>query len=590
MEATMASIFPRSASAFFAVPVAAAAFAAACSGGSSNNSSAATGTGTMTGTGGSTGTGGTASTGGAGTGGGTSGPTMLTLPQFVHGAAYVDTLLFPTIPVVVAFTGTAPASLEVSIDGTVTAAMPDNGRFVANVSMTLAAGPHMLVATAKTGGMPVATVKGSLVAGAGSLEFTTVAKDGLAELGHVGHDVAGDTLLYTWVSDPTGSKHQLFFNRLDGAFARLMASDVVLNDPNDEPLSGYTAFGPSGIGVVYRTPKPNDAHWLVKLRVVDPMGAELVPAMDLTQGQAAFENQAAGFDPGGFSAAWLHISPPASPPPPVEIRFARWDLAAKKLVGPITLDSDQPAVDMTQGPQILEPTSELSMACNTTICLVSYVRDVYSAALLLNVAKVFLATIDIASGALVGKPAPVAGGGFDLQQWGDHLVALDDGSFVLAYQANDASGYNNGTVGICKPGDPPCCDPNQERDLIWAVKIDATGKLVGAPKTVVDAVMDREYPRIAPHPEGFALFWEDQRSECPMSGGHIRMAGNVVAPDLSKLLDPYLEMPGSIALPPEYPTLAVTGTNFVSGWSDNRHGNGLLDIQTESYFETYWRK
>jgi hypothetical protein len=64
----------------------------------------------------------------------------------------------------------------------------------------------------------------------------------------------------------------------------------------------------------------------------------------------------------------------------------------------------------------------------------------------------------------------------------------------------------------------------------------------------------------------------------------------VASPDLSMLLDPYLEMPSSIALPPEDPTLAVTGTNFVAGWSDNRHGDGITDVKTEIYLDTYWRK
>ena len=88
---------------------------------------------------------------------------------------------------------------------------------------------------------------------------------------------------------------------------------------------------------------------------------------------------------------------------------------------------------------------------------------------------------------------------------------------------------------------------------------------------------------------GFALFWEDQRSECTTSG-HIRMAANVTPPSFGGLLDPYLEMPGSIGLPPEDPTLAVTGTSLVVGWSDDRHGGGLTNPKPEIFFDTYWRK
>ncbi len=574
------------------VPVAclavAVALATSCASGSNKAASAASG---MGGTGGSAGTGGSLGTGGSTTGtagpgtGGSGGPTALSLPQLVHGAAYADALAFPTLPLVVGVSGAEPDSVDVILDSAapVSATAGADG-WVAPLPINLVdPGSHTLLAQAKSGGTVTATVKGSLTIAEGSMEFTTFATAGVAYDSHVWHDVPGDALVYTWVSDPPGKQHQLYLNRLDGAFNRLLPADLVINDPADEPLTGYTAAGPSGIGVVYMTEKPGDAHWLVKMRVVDETGKQLVPVMDLTQGQAAYSMQQAGADPGGFSAAWLHITPAADPsnPPPVEVRFSRWDVAAKKLVGPITLDSDQPqAAGSTQGAQTLEPLAEISIACNTAICLVAYTRDVYNTLVELNIPKIFVATVDLASGALAGTPVAVEASDWDTQEWGQHLVAVADGSFVLVYTAND-------TVAAVTPKSP--CDESLERDLLFAVKIDATGKKIGTPKPIFDDEGSREYPRIAPHPAGFALFWEDQRSECS-ANGHIRMAPNVASPDLSMLLDPYLEMPGSIALPPEDPTLAVTGTNLVAGWSDNRHGNGLTDIETEIYLDTYWRK
>ncbi len=351
------------------------ALAAACSGG---NSTAQTGA--STGAGGSTAasTGGKASasssgaTSSTGAGGG-SGTTTLALPQFVHGAAYADTAFFPTIPVVISATGATPDSVDVTLDkGTpVTATMGPDG-YVATLDVKpLDPGAHVIVAEAKVGGNVTGTVKASLTVGSGSLQLTTFAKDGPAYDGHLVHDLEGDALAYTWVSATTG-KHQLYLNRFDGAFARLAATDVVLNDPADEPLTGYTAFGPTGIGVVYRVAQPSNPQWLVKMRVVDPTGKKvLVPTMDLTQGQAAFSIQAAGADPGGFSAAWLHISPPGDGgvPAPLEMRFSRWDVAANALVGPITLDSDQPQpAGSTQGPQGMEPLAEINVACNASTC------------------------------------------------------------------------------------------------------------------------------------------------------------------------------------------------------------------------------
>jgi hypothetical protein len=550
-------------------------------GGATNTSSASASSSSGVGTGGGT-------TGTGGTDGGT-GATMISLPQFVHGAAYVDVSLYATIPVVVAVSGMAPDSVDVSIEGTDITATKDTNGWVANVAMTLSPGPHMVVATAKTGGNPVGTAKGSLVAGLGSVEFTTVAKDGPSSYGNVVHDVAGDALVYSWVSNPTGSKKQLFMNRLDGGMTRLLTNDVVINDPNDEPLNGYTALGANGaLGVIYCTTMPS---YTVRLRAVDAMGKQLVAAVDLATVGVGFEVQAAGADPNGFSAAWFQFAPSDGGQSPAEIRFARWDMTANKLVGPITLDMDQPPAvgGMDPNPQALEPSVDASIACNTSVCLVSYVRDIYNTNTLLNEQRVLVAVIDLASGMLKGTPQPISNAlNPDPQSSGNQVVALSDGSFVLAFQE---------TVLLPPPCMMPmyamdaCCDPSAPTsDAIGAVKFDATGKQVGQPKFIFSYEGTREYPRILPHPDGFALFWEDQRTECNQLGGFIRMAGNVASPDLLSLLDPYLEMPNAIALPPEEPSIAVAGTNFVASWSDNRHGAGLTKIATEQYLETYWRK
>ncbi len=562
------------------------ACAGAC-GSASKQSASATGSGASSSTSGST----SASSSSSGAGGGAS---TLSLPQFVHGAAYVDALQYTsTVPLVVAYTGSTPDAVDVTVDGAAVTAMADTNRFIADVSTSLSAGPHAIVATAKKGGSTIGTVSGSLVVGAGSHAFTQNSVDGDTESGNVIHDVPGDSLLYTWVSVKTGM-HQLYMNRLDGAGARTLASDVVLNDPNDEPLNGYTALGATGIGVVYRVLHPSDGHWTVKLRVVDPTGKEVVPATDLTSPGSAFTQQAAGADPGGFSAAWLQITPQpeGGALPPVEIRFARWDVEAGKLVGPITLDSDQPPdpSDPGDNPQILEPLAEMSIACNEAVCLVSYVRDLYNSETQLPEQKVFLAVVNLATGTLVGTPAPVAGtSNIDPEFWGNQVVALADGTFVLVYQETLL------LPATCTPAFPndTCCDAtdptNDSVDALFAVTIDATGK-PGTPVQVVAAEGQREYPRIGQHPDGWALFWEDQRTECAANGGFIRMSSNVAAPALSSLLDPYVELPGSIALPPEGPSLAVTGTNFVTSWTDARLGDSVLNPVTEQFLDTYWRK
>jgi hypothetical protein len=513
---------------------------------------------------------------------GEAGATTLSLPQLVHGVARVDTSAFLTIPVVVAVAGASPTSVQVTIDtgSPVTAMSTDATHFVATVDVSgLSSGSHMLIATAAGGAM----VNGSLIVDTGSLKFTSYATAGPAYSSHILPAPSGDQLAFTWVSVANGMTHQLYLNYLDGAGTRLLPADVVLNDPADVPLTGYTAFSSAGIGVVYNVIDPATSHWHVKMRVVDANGNDTVPTMDLTQGQDAFSLAAAGVDPGGFSGAWLHISPEtdAGVEPPVEVRFARWDLATSTLVGPIVLDSDQPqAAASTQGPQMLEPLAEMGIACNQSICLVLYSRDVYNTEVQLNEAKLFLATVNLSTGQLAGTPQAVEDTDWDAQMFGQQIVALADGSFVLVYTAIDTAVAINPITA---------CDMTEERDLLFAVQIDATGKLMGVPAPVFNFQGSREYPRIAQHPDGWALFWEDQRSECNATGGHIGMAMNVAAPDLTSLLDPYLEAPGSIGLPPEYPSLAVTGTNFVAAWSDNRDGNGLAEPEPELFLETYWR-
>lgn len=521
----------------------------------------------------------TATTGSGSTGSGQMGVTNLSLPQFVHAAAYVDTTLHASIPIVVTFSGAAPEGVDVSIDGAVTAAELDGDRFVATVdAASLAEGKHAVIATAKGA---TGKIEASLTAAKGSFQFTTFAKDGPAYAGHLVVDPSGEELRHTWISIVDG-KHQLSLSHLDGAFQRIEDTvDAVLNAPGDEPLNGYTAFSSAGMGVVYRTAKPGDTHWSVKLRVVDGWGIEKVPAQDLTGTGAAFSMEAAGADANGFSAAWLHITPPASPmdpPPPVELRFARWDTTKSTLQGPITLDMDQP--DAGDGAQRLEPLGEIQIACNATVCVVSYVRQKYDALVQLNVPKLHVAVVDLATGTMVGTPKGVADNNWETQLFGQHLIAMPDETFRAIYTANDTS-------AAVTPKSP--CDETLERDTLWAIALDANGKVLSR-RSLFDEEGTRQYPRIAAHPAGFAMLWEDQRSLCAASGGRIRMSANVANPGLDGLLDPYVELPGSVGLPPEDPTLGVAGTNVIVGWSDNRNGMGLVDPKNEIFLDTYWRR
>ena len=518
-----------------------------------------------------------ASTGGAGGGGaagaGGAAATTLSLPQLAHGAAYVDTKLAAKVPLVIAVAGAMPDAVKVTFGATSIDAIADVGRFVADVDAgMLGNGDHPFTVSASTAGKEVATAAGSLTVSDASAAMTSFDLAGPAISGHVWRDAANDRLSATWV-DVRSGKHQAYLAKLDGAFKRIVADDVVISDAGDVALQAETAVGKDAIGVAYLVPKPADTHWQVKLKVVDFDGAEKVKSVEVTQGQGAFHTLQAGADPGGFSATWLHITDGVAP---VEARWARWDVAAGKLVGPLTLDKESSG---TKGTLAFSTLAEMGVACNASVCLVTYTKDVYNALVDLNVPKIHVAVIDLASGALLSAPTPASASDWDSQLWGQHLVAEDDGTFLLVYTAND-------TAAAVTPKSP--CDASNERDLLFAIRFDAKGKATSKPVPVFDFEGTREYPRVAKHPAGYALFWEDQRSECKPSG-HIGMSPNVMGPDF-KLLDPYVEDPGSRVLPGMYPTIAVLGTNFVHGWMDNRHGNGLVMPKPELFLDTYWRK
>src|SRR4029077_934754 len=102
--------------------------------------------------------------------------------------------------------------------------------------------------------------------------------------------------------------------------------------------------------------------------------------------------------------------------------------------------------------------AEIGIACNTKVCLVTYTRDVYIPLVDLNVPKLFVAVVDLATGKQVGKATPVEATDWDSQLFGHSLIALDDGSFRLVYTAVD-------TAAAVTPKSP--CDQTLERDMLF---------------------------------------------------------------------------------------------------------------------------
>lgn len=518
-------------------------------------------------------------TGASGTGGAAP-QTALTLPQFIGAAAWVDTVMQSAIPLVVDVTGPIPDAVEVVLDGVATPAVAEAGRYVATLAVgSLSEGTHDIIARARTAGVDVSQVKGTLVAGAGSRQVTSFSHDGAALAGNVVVGRSVDALELTWRAG-LEPKRGFVRRRVDGAFRPLDTADTLISAPEHDALDGETAFGPDGVAVAYRVTRPSDQRWEVKLRAVGHDGKEQVPVTDLTAGGASYSVVAAGADPRGYSAAWLHLrSAVDGMSPPVELRYARYDLETKQLLGPLTLDTDEPPpMGSMEGTQRLEPLGEIDIACNDALCLVSYSRQVYNAYVQLNFAKLFVAAIDLTTGVATTAVA-VSAIDWDTQLFGHHLVALPDGSFAMTYTATD-------TAAAVDPKDP--CDTTIQRDLLRFVRFDAKGTQLAKPSVILDHEGSRQFPRLAPHPSGFAMLWEDQRSYCGSQTGHLRMAASFL--DAAGKLGDYHELPDSIGIPPEDPMVTVLGTNAELIWSDNRHGGGIFDLKLELYADTLWSK
>lgn len=538
-----------------------------------------------------------AGTGGAGEGGANNGGAgggvhaSVSFPQMIRGAAYADSTVYPSLPLVVEVKDVEPDTVTVSLDGgaPIAAVALGKGKFRADIDAAKAGpGKHQLSAQVTAGGGIVGESQGTLSIDTSSKRFTEYGKVGPGLTGTLHLDTAGDRLGLSWV-DVRSGKHQLYLSWLDGAYERIAPDDIVLNAAGDTALSGYTALSreSSTLGAVYRVPGADGGHWFVKLRGVNLDGVEKFPAIDLTAGEAAFSVIAAGADPKGVSGAWLHIRPPDPKTGevfPVELRFARYNLEKGALEEPLTLDQDQPQpAGATEGPLRLEPLADLGIACNDEVCVVSYTRNVWNSFVQLNIPKLHLAVVALGSNH-VSPPVPVAKADWDTQNMGiasgHHLIALHDGTFALVYSAND-------TAAAVTPKSP--CDDASPRNTFFAARLDAKGALIGKPKAMFDHEGQREYPRLAPHPGGFAMFWEDQRSYCG-SSGHFRMSPALVGEDLTAPLSPYLELPGSVGTPPSTPDLAVTGTNAAVLWSDNRVTNSVLDPRPEIFLDTFWHE
>jgi hypothetical protein len=275
----------------------------------------------------------TTSSGGAGgattTGAGGFVPATLSSPQLVHGAAYVDAQSFPLAPLQIAVTGTPPDALHAMLDG---ASFPDalktvDGFLFPLDAQMLGPGAHTITFTGDHAGDVDGTLQARIVVGDGSLQWTSFGDVGPAAPSGLVHDVDGDRLLFTWWSVAGGDHHRAFLSYLDGGLRRIEPESVVLSEPDDDALGALTTVTKDAIGVVYRTPKPGDIHWLVKMRIVDHAGQPIAPTMDLTAGESAFVPVQIGHDPGGVSAAWLHIPPPVSPKGP-----NGWGSAPERLI------------------------------------------------------------------------------------------------------------------------------------------------------------------------------------------------------------------------------------------------------------------
>jgi len=337
-----------------------------------------------------------------------------------------------------------------------------------------------------------------------------------------------------------------------------------------------TALGGQHVAAVYGSQKTVSGLPALRLdlRVVDLAGSEVVAPRELnpmTPGVLGTKFDVA-WDGAGFDVFWADLE--LQPAVQKKLYWMRIDPATGMVRGPVEVATEMENPGNQDGN--IQDLQELAIACNDARCLLAYRQEVYSALVQLSAAKVFVASVDLASGT-VTRGAPVLPGDWDIQE-DPQLAVAADGSFLLAFAGTD-------TAAVLNTPDP--CDMSG-RQKIYLSRFDRMGNAVGAPATLMDDVGQRYQAGVAAHPDGAAVLWEDEREHCTESP----TATNRLAVDFAHggtLERPYTPVPSSRLVAESAIHAWPLGPNYVFVWADERLGGSILDSRAEVRLDTYWR-
>lgn len=527
---------------------------AACGGGESETGATAPSSGGAAGSGG----------GSAGTGGAPAGAPGLALPQFTRGAAMVNPEAFAEIFVRVV-PSRAVDAVVVTLDGAPLAVTRDAESWAARVdAASLADGAHALRVTAEG-----ATVDAALHAVRGSAQLTKYSDVGFAISTTLLDDRAADRMLLGYVHKKSDDRHA-FLAQLDGAGRRVVPDDLVLDTPDAPADRLDVAVGGGMVAALTQVKKTigQTPTAGVRARVLTLDGGEerLAPVDLLGQNAGIPGGQSAiAWDGAQFVAVWQELELPAVEK---KIKLARLNPATGKAGEKVTVAvADSKANEDGK----IDDQQRLSIACNPKTCVIGFSKRKYHSLVQLSSQKTHLVTVDLAT-MTVGPAVVALGGDWDIQE-DTSLVAQADGTFALGFVGTNTELALDG----------------KDAQRVYFATLGADGALQGKPVAVNGDEGQRYNSGLGAHPDGAAIFWEDQREkETDLLMGQNRLALNFVK--AGALERAYFFLPRTRIVVEPWAAATPAGPNYRLAWIDERAGGTVLDPRGEVFFDTYWRR
>lgn len=492
------------------------------------------------------------------------GALTLTLPQALGGAAWANPELYPSIPVRAVTTG-SPDGVTVGVRGgdAIPATSEDDTHWVAMLPIErLGEGRIDLVATA-TRGEETAEVVIELHLGDQGVQITNFEEVGSALTPMIHASPKGPVL--TWTDRRDEGAARAWLQTLDGA-GQLTGDRVQLTPDEHQAIYARTALSDDVVCVLYQIVE-GETPFIHQFRVVDPDGNEVLAPVGLTpENRFGSYGGAVAWDGSGCVMTYRVNNGSAEG----ELYWRRWDADAG--LGPAVQLAASGNNDPHGG---FNAISFLDIAATPEHSVVTFVRQYFNPSLQTRVDRAQL------------------------------RIMRPDGTFVhRGFVGRERSFFwhneihvdriGNALVPVWAEQDLTDEDPNptttlQANFLDPASPPEPADGLTG--QVLVTASQNRGEPVLIEHDQHFAvLAWTDERTYDDVLSGGIELRFRPVDHLLGRLT------PGDEAVIRHARFIAGTGHvrgqqhggNIFLVWTDERHGNGILDPRPETYFETLW--